>query len=253
MSKDKFKKFIGNTSSNPFLPKIILIPTPIAENGIADIPSSVLSAIKPLKYFIVEDLRSARRALRKMGYQENFDTDVQFIVFDKENPSSNDPMIEQWIQNGYDIGVLSEAGQPCIADPGHYAVRRAHLSHYQIQPLSGPSSIMMALVASGLQGQQFSFHGYLPIDKSERIKKIKFLENRMKQESQTQIFMEAPYRNQALLKDLIEHLQNTTILSVSCHISEEDAYIRSLPTALWKDIKELPNLHKKPTIFIIGN
>ncbi len=153
--------------------KLILIPTPIAEDSLDDITGFTKSSILHLRHFVVENLRTARRVLRKYSYTANFDTEVQFYEYDKHStlPSLHD--IERWFGQGFDVGLMSEAGMPCIADPGNDVVHLAHKLDIEILALSGPSSILLALVASGLSGQNFAFNGYLPIEAKDKEKKLK--------------------------------------------------------------------------------
>lgn len=231
---------------------LYLIPTPIYDGGVRDISMAAAESLVAIHHFIVEDLRSARRALRLMGYKANFDTEVQFYLIPKHDERPDDSIVRDWMKSKVNIGILSEAGLPCIADPGHRYVALGHTEHYRICPLSGPSSIFMALMASGFAGQNFAFNGYLPIDKSERQTKIKQLESRLLSESQTQLFMEAPYRNLSLLEDILRSCQSTTRLSIASNLSHPEALIINQSIADWRQTKPLPDIHKVPTIFALG-
>jgi 16S rRNA (cytidine1402-2'-O)-methyltransferase len=149
----------------------------------------------------------------------------------------------------FDVGLLSEAGVPAVADPGSEIVALAHQKNIQVVPLVGPSSILLALMASGLNGQQFAFHGYLPVKPNDRIKTIKKLESQSLSEKQAQIFIEAPYRNNQLLSDLYKTCSNNTLITIACNISTEQEYIKTLPAHQWK--KNKVDLHKRPTIFLL--
>lgn len=230
---------------------LYLIPVPIVDESIASIPAETIEILNSLQYFAVENLKTARRILRKMGFKSNFDTEVVFFELDKHKKSQDYSLVKSWMKENYAIGVMSEAGLPCIADPGNEIVAIAHQLDYKIKPLSGPSSIILALIASGFGGQNFAFTGYLPIEKNERIARIKHLEQKAKSEQQTQIFMETPYRNQYLFEDLINTLQPNTQLSIACNISAGDSYIKTKSIQQWKQLP-VPNIHKKPTIFSIS-
>lgn len=233
------------------MPQLILIPTPLSEEGILEISQKVLDGVQPLRHFVVEDLRTARRILRRYGFKVNFDEEVQFFEWDKHASIQNYALINQWLQTKVDIGLMSEAGLPCIADPGNDVVKLAHQYHYTITPLSGPSSIILALIASGFNGQNFAFNGYLPIDKAERNKKIKQLEARAIQENQTQIFMETPYRNTQLFSDILNLCAANTLLSVAADITGEKSMIKTMSIAEWKK-QAVPAIHKIPAIFSLG-
>lgn len=228
---------------------LYLIPTPISDSA-EDISAHVVSTLSHIHHFIVENLRTARRTLRKMGYQKNFDTEVSFYEIEKHhNPSDN--VVIDWMKNGTTIGILSEAGLPCIADPGAHYVSLAYRHSYHVIPLSGPSSILLALIASGFHGQNFAFNGYLPIDKSDRLQKLKELETRVVQENQTQLFMDTPYRNMTLYEDILKHCSSSISLHISADLTSATAYSLSQTIGEWKRSAP-PNLHKRPAIFVLG-
>jgi 16S rRNA (cytidine1402-2'-O)-methyltransferase len=233
------------------LKNLFLVPTPIYEEGIDDISPRALNSIQDLRYFIVENLKTARRCLRKMGFRANFDEEVQFYEIDKHDKNQSQEIIKSWMKSGFDIGVLSEAGLPCIADPGSKFVALAHTFDYSIQPLSGPSSILLALISSGFNGQNFAFNGYLPIDKIERAQKLKSLEQKVRLENQTQIFMETPFRNPSFFEDILKTCSGDLSLSISSNIGAQDAIIKTYTIQDWKKISP-PDIHKKPTIFCLG-
>jgi 16S rRNA (cytidine1402-2'-O)-methyltransferase len=225
---------------------LYLIPVPISEKNpfISDEVKQVLSSVS---YFVVENLKMARRALRSMGYKKDFNTEVTFFEWDKHSENQSLKEIENWMVNGEIIGVLSDAGLPCIADPGNRVVALAHQLQADVRPLSGPSSIILALIASGFNGQNFSFNGYLPIDKAERIARLKQLES-MASAGQTQIFMETPYRNESLWGDILANLNEKTLVSIAVDIFGEKQYIKSMSIKDWKASKDI-SFHKVPAVF----
>ena len=208
--------------------KLILFPVPIgAEEITSSLPAANAELLASCHTFIVEELRTARRFLKKAGYSYAID-------------------------KGENIGLLSEAGLPCVADPGAMITKVAQRRGIEVVPLIGPSSLMLALMASGFNGQSFAFVGYLPVDKSRRASTIKHLEERLHREHQTQIFIEAPYRNNQMLEALSAVLQPNTMICVACDLTLPTQYIRSLSAAKWKTEREKINLHKRNTVFLIG-
>lgn len=229
--------------------KLILIPVSLgSENIDKEIPPGNMEIINKLDEFIVENIRTARRSLKAMGYTNDFDT-VKFHILDKHTPPEDIPGFLNNAINGKNTGLLSEAGSPCIADPGQQVVKYAHSKSIKVVPLVGPSSILLALIASGFNGQNFIFHGYLPIDKKQRIRKIKEIEQDTIRNDRTQVFMETPYRNNALLDDLIRNSGPSTQLCIASDLTTEQEYIKTLGIEEWK--KNLPDLNKRPTIFLI--
>jgi len=227
---------------------IYLIPSALGEASEDFFPSSTKEKIFSVDFFIVENERSARRFLRRIGYNTSFEEVVMVKLEDDKNFIAGENL-KQHLSEGKSVGVISEAGAPGIADPGAAVVRWAHEHKIRLVPLIGPSSIALALMSSGLNGQQFCFHGYLPVKTDERRKKIKSLEDESKQKHQTQIFMETPYRNDSLLKDLLDVLHSSTQLCIASNITLKDEFIFTQPVSLWK--KEIPDLRKKPTIFLL--
>ncbi|MCK9256346.1 MAG: SAM-dependent methyltransferase [Bacteroidales bacterium] len=228
---------------------LYLIPNLIGETQLEDVlPNNLYSKISHIQDFIVEDIRNARRFLRKLSK----DFVIDGLNFYELNKHTNLNQIEDYLSvadRNLDIALLSEAGLPCIADPGNLIVQLAHKKNIKVKPLSGPSSIFMALMASGMNGQNFAFNGYLPIDKSQRFLKIKSLEARSRKENQSQIFMDTPFRNDKLLADLLSNLNSETYLCVASNISCEDELIIRKKVIDWKKINI--SLNKKPCIFII--
>lgn len=229
--------------------KLYLIPASLgAEDINQEIPSANSLIVSTLNEFIVENVRTARRFLRKAGFTRNFD-EVKFHILDKHTPDHILPEFLKNITDNNPIGLLSEAGYPCIADPGQKIVRKAHEQNIRVIPLVGPSSILMALVSSGFNGQSFVFHGYLPIDKKERVHTIKLIEREALRKGQTQIFMETPFRNNALLADILQNCSNQTLLCVASNITCNNEYIQTMNIAQWK--KNTPDLHKMPSVFLL--
>lgn len=229
---------------------LYIIPTTLGENW-ETIPQYVIDKVAELDVFIVENLKTARRHLRKMSFTKDFDTEVSFFELDKHNPSIENLynfLIKQQ-NNNKNIGLLSEAGNPCIADPGAVVVEIAHQLNFNVKPLVGPSSILMALIGSGFNGQQFTFNGYLPIDNKQRKLAIKELEYKVNRENCTQIFMETPYRNEKLIEELTSTLNAQTKLCIAANIGEENEFIQ---TRLVKNWSKRPNLNKIPTVFVLG-
>jgi len=212
------------------------------------LPTGVIEITEKLSDFIVEDVRSARRYLRSIGFVKDFEQ-VRFHQLDKHKPEMGLESFLRATDEGRDIGLLSEAGVPCVADPGGLVVALAQRRQIKVIPLVGPTSILLALMASGFNGQNFAFLGYLPVEKYERIKAIKRIENQGIQFGQTQIFIETPYRNQALFDDLAKTCRPDTMLCVATNITCADESIISKSIAQWKDTA--PELHKKPTIFLL--
>lgn len=229
--------------------KLYLVPNLLGDVPAEDvIPENVLNIIRNIKYFIVEDVRTARRFLSKIGTNHTID-DISFYLLNEHTQIKDIAEYLEPISN-FHIGVLSEAGVPGVADPGSDIIRIAHQKNIEIVPLVGPSSILMAVMASGLNGQNFAFNGYLPVKRPERIAKIKQLEKKVYTEDQTQVFIETPYRNMQLFEDILATCKSTTLIGVACNITLPDAIIRTQSVETWK--RSIPDMHKKPTIFSIG-
>lgn len=232
---------------------LYLIPCPISDDtAVADVtPVSNQAIIDSLDYFIVENVRSARRFLSKSGYARAID-DATFVELNEHTTSAAeiDKMVKPLLA-GRSAGVISEAGVPAVADPGQAVVELCHRHNIKVVPLVGPSSILMAVMASGLSGQSFAFNGYLPIKEPERSKCIKRLESRAHAEHQSQLFIEAPYRNVKMFEQLLKSLQPDTRLCVACDITSPSEYIRTARISQWRKEK-MPDIQKRPTIFIIG-
>jgi len=229
--------------------KLFLIPTPLGDGETESvIPQGTLDVLRTLNIFIVEELRTARRYLKKAGINTPID-DLTFFELNEHTPETDIPALLQPILKGNNIGLLSEAGAPAVADPGANLIALAHSQHIEVVPLVGPSSLLLALMASGLNGQSFTFNGYLPVKSLERQQRIRQLENRSIDWQQTQIFIETPYRNHALLNDLLLSCAPNTLLCIAANITMPDEYIHTKTITEWK--KTTVAIHKKPCIFLI--
>ena len=212
------------------------------------LPQYNTEIINSLSYFIVENVRTARRFLKKC----NSEIDINALTFFELNQHTKKEEVSTYLdpmKAGFSMGVISEAGCPAIADPGADVVAIAQSEGYKVVPLVGPSSILMSLMASGFNGQSFAFHGYLPIDGTERVNKLKKLESRVYHEDQTQIFIETPYRNDKLAEDILLHCKSQTKLCIAMNISCENETIVTKKVGAWKG--KLPNMHKQPCVFLI--
>ncbi|MEK6477602.1 SAM-dependent methyltransferase [Catalinimonas sp. 4WD22] len=229
--------------------KIYLLPTVIAEDTIEQVlPASVKATANKLNYFLVENVRTARRFLSALGVEQPISS-LHFEVLNKRTPEEVLSKLFEPVMQGQDIGILSESGCPGVADPGSIAVNYAHKHNIQVIPLVGPSSFLLALMASGFNGQSFVFHGYLPIDKQERTKAIRQIEKQAQEQQQTQMFMETPYRNNQLLEALLRTCRKSTKLCIAKGVTSADEYIKTMSIQEWK--KHKPDLHKIPTVFLV--
>ena len=232
---------------------LYMIPCPISDStAVYDVvPEANRRVIDSLDYFIVENVRSARRFLSKAGIKRRID-ELEFVELNEHTiaGAAVEAMVRPIVQ-GRSAGVISEAGVPGVADPGALVVEACHRKGIRVVPLVGPSSILLALMASGLNGQSFAFNGYLPVKPPERGKAIKALERRAHAEHQSQIFIEAPYRNVKLMEQLLQVCAADSQLTVACDITSPEEYILTLPIARWREGK-MPDIAKRPTIFIIG-
>ena len=229
--------------------KLYLIPTTLGENEPLEVmPYSVKTIVELLDHYVVENEKSARRFIKKIT-PKKVQSSLVMMKLDKYASEIETQSYLDFCDQGVSVGLLSEAGVPAVADPGASIVKLAHEKGIQVVPLVGPSSILMALMASGLNGQNFAFNGYLPIDNSERKKGIKALEKLSIDKNQSQIFIETPYRNQKMFTDLKSVLSPGTLLCIAIDISLPNEYIKTFTIAHWK--KQSPYLHKRPAIFII--
>lgn len=233
------------------LGKIYLIPNFIGDEEIENsFPQENQNIIQSLSLFFVEREKSSRSFLSKMNHPLSFD-EIKLKELPKKK--SKGSIGYEWLQsllNGQNAGLISEAGMPAVADPGENLIMLAHEMGIEIKPLVGPSSILLALASSGLNGESFSFHGYLPIDKKEKSRKIKFLEGLSRNQEQTQIFMETPYRNNQMIDDLIKICSPSTKLCLAANLNTSKSYIKTKSIEEWKSSK--PNLNKVPCIFLLG-
>lgn len=228
---------------------LFLIPTTLGdENPYKVLPADVKPLAQSIKFFFVENVRTARRFLKKIDQEINIDE----LTFMEINKRTRHVDMVQFLEDaeGNDIGVISEAGCPGVADPGADVVRAAHRKGITVKPLVGPSSILLSLMASGFNGQSFTFLGYIPIKHPSRGKTMYFMEKQATKHDQTQIFIETPYRNNSLLEELVKTLNSNTRLCVACDLTLETEFIKTKTIGEWK--KQLPDLHKRPAIFLIG-
>lgn len=229
---------------------IYLIPSFLAETNDATLfPPAVIEIIQRLEHFVVENIRTTRRFLKKIGYQKSFDS----VTFYELNKSTDAGSIHTFLKipmQGQNLGIVSEAGAPCIADPGSSLVSLAHSNNIRVIPLPGLSSILLALMGSGFNGQSFTFHGYLSIDKKARAQKIMELEKAVYTQDQTQIFMETPYRNLQLFDSIVNNCQGNSKLCIAAMITDTtQEFIKTKSILDWR--KNKPDIHKKPAIFLL--
>lgn len=228
---------------------LFLIPVTLGDTAISKaLPDHNKTVILSIKHFIVENIRTARRFLK----QTEPGIDINTLTFFTLNTHTSKESIADFlkpIESGYSVGIISEAGCPAIADPGAEVVAIAQRKNIRVIPLVGPSSILLALMASGFNGQSFAFHGYLPIDSEQRNKTLKKLEQRMYSENQTQLFIETPYRNGKLLDDILKTCKPSTQLCIAADITLDSEYIKTRSVGEWK--KQKPDLSKRPCIFAL--
>lgn len=229
---------------------LYLIPTPIGESSLgSSIPGFNQSILPTISHFIVENLRSARRFLKQAGYPHSLD-DTIFLELNEHTRFESTVNYLDYAIEGHHTGLMSEAGLPCIADPGHSIVLNAHAKGIRVIPLVGPSSLMLTLMSSGLNGQGFVFHGYLPIKQIERESSLKRIEKELMNNKKSQIFIEAPYRNNAMLECILKVCHPDTLLCIGSNLLEPNETIHTHSVAVWK--KKMPDLNKRPTVFILG-
>ena len=228
---------------------LYLIPTSLGETDLDRIlPVYNNEIVNRLDFFIVEDVRTARRFLKKINPATDIDSKTFYVLNQHTRPEEIAGFLKP-LSEGREVGVISEAGCPAIADPGADVVAIAQEKGFKVVPLVGPSSILLALMASGFNGQSFAFNGYLPVQLADRTKAIKRLENRAHSEKQSQIFIETPYRNMKMLQDIISVCQPTTRLCIAADITLETEFIHTKTVNDWK--KQLPDLNKRPCRFIL--
>lgn len=226
---------------------LYLIPAPIGEKS--ETNPAVKNIMEGITFYIVEEIRTTRRHIKSMLPGKNINV-CTFREFNEHNCEESIEDIRVLFSQRQNVALISEAGIPCVADPGWQVVRLAHQCGMKVVPLSGPSSIFMALMASGIQGQRFMFHGYLPVKKEERIRYIRDIEQKINRDNATQIFIETPYRNTSLFEDLVSTLNPALVLSISAGLDTSEAFIKSMTIKEWKSQK--PELHKVPAVFVVG-
>ena len=228
---------------------LYLIPVPLAEETSAkSFTPYLVDTINSIKEYIVENEKTARRFLKEAGLKT---PQSELVIHDygKHTRADGNAEFFKGLQAGNSVGLMSEAGCPGIADPGAEIVEKAHRMGIKVVPLVGPSSILLALMASGFNGQSFTFHGYLPIDKVLRGKKIKELESITEKLDQTQLFIETPFRNNSLLDDILKNANPKTRLCIACDLTAATELVQTKTIADWQ--KKVPDLHKRPTIFLL--
>ncbi|TYB79646.1 SAM-dependent methyltransferase [Bizionia myxarmorum] len=231
------------------LGKLFLIPTTLGDTNPIDVlPITVKNTVENLDIFIVENEKTARRFIKQIA-PEKKQEHLQLFLLNKHTEFMELPEFLKPCLEGKNVGLLSEAGCPAVADPGSDVVRIAHNNEIQVVPLVGPSSIIMAVMSSGMNGQSFAFNGYLPIDKSERKAELQRLERISFQQNQSQLFIETPYRNNAVLEDICKVLNPDTQVCVACDITLSTEFIKTKSVQEWKKNNE--DLHKRPALFII--
>ena len=237
--------------NNPFSHsgKLYLLPTTLGDNEPLEVlPATVQEQVRRLDIFIAENEKTARRAIKKLA-PEKSQPDLKFFLLNKHTEPAEIPSFLNACKEGKDVGLLSEAGCPGVADPGAEVVKIAHRERIQVVPMVGPSSILLAMMASGMNGQNFAFNGYLPIDKAARKNEIRNLERISLEKNQAQSFIETPYRNNKMLEDLIQNLHPATRICIACDLTLSTEYISTRTASEWAKTKM--DLHKRPTIFIV--
>ena len=228
---------------------LFLIPTLLNYDVTENIPPAVNDIINATGFYVVENEKSARHFLKVAGIKKPFDT-LSFSVLDEHTNALHIGELLKPLLEEKNTVLLSEAGSPAIADPGSNLVRLAHSKNIRVKPIGGMSSIFMGLMASGLNGQQFVFHGYLPKERDKRVHKIKTVEAQLMKDGYTQIFIETPYRNNHLLEDLLKECKPDTLLCIGASITGPDEMIKTKPVSEWK--KSTPDIHKVPAVFLLG-
>jgi 16S rRNA (cytidine1402-2'-O)-methyltransferase len=227
--------------------KIYLIPIPIADGALSSLSADVATYTENLRYYFVENARTARRFLRTLHASLILE-EITFSEIDKHT-GTDTKTLRQWLKEGKDIGVMSESGCPGIADPGADIAAIAQSMGAEVIPITGPSSIILSLMASGLNGQSFTFNGYLSVKDPARSQEIKALENTSRKKNETQIFIETPYRNDVMLADLLKNCDDTTRICIAKNITAPDSYVKTKTAAEWK--KGIPTIGKFPTVFLL--
>ena len=228
---------------------LFLVPVPLADSVPANgVPANIAALVASLTIFVVENAKTARQWLKWYGHPTEL---RQLTIWEMKASDRREEILGYLapLLAGNNVGLMSEAGCPGIADPGANVVREAHRAAIRVVPLVGPSSILLALMASGLNGQRFTFHGYLPVDRNERVKTITELEQRSRRDDETQIFIETPYRNAALFQALVDTCQRETLLCLAADVTADDEMIITRTIGEWR--KDIPDLEKRPTVFLL--
>lgn len=229
--------------------RLFLIPSLLGNSNIEDVmPANITKTLSGIRHFVVEDIRTARRFIKK-AYPSAVIDDMHFELLNEHTELADIPRLIKPLVEGNDVGLISEAGVPCVADPGSGLVLLAHANGIRVIPISGPSSIIMALMASGFNGQSFAFHGYLPIDKQKKISALKKLEQDAYKNEQTQIFIETPYRNMKLFESILAVCNPATRLCIAANITGTDEMIATRTVEEWREHK--PDIHKQPAVFLL--
>ena len=224
-----------------------LLPTSLGGDNVSEVlPDYVIEVTRSLSTFIVEDVRTARRYLSKLGMPLAID-ELRFSELNEHSTFQEVQALASILDGDVSVGLMSEAGVPAVADPGAHLVAIAHQKGVEVIPLVGPSSIVLSLMGSGMNGQNFAFVGYLPIKPNDRVKRIKQLEQRSREEKQSQFFIETPYRNNKLLESLVSTLQPDTLLHISADLTMDSQLVTTKRAREWKN--KMPDLHKRPSIF----
>lgn len=229
---------------------LYLLPAPLGEAGLAHIPAAALAELDRLTYFVAERARTARRYLKALFPGKDI-APLQIAELDKHDPKANMAQLLAPCEAGHDLGVLSEAGLPGIADPGGGLVALAHQKGIPVVPVSGPSSIILALIASGMNGQQFVFHGYLPRKAGELHRRLQQLEQDARRTKATQIWIETPYRNEAMIETALKQLQGNTVFALAANLTLPEVMVRSTTVANWQKLPAL-KVQKQPAVFLLN-
>jgi 16S rRNA (cytidine1402-2'-O)-methyltransferase len=228
---------------------LYLIPVPLAENAAAkSFTPYLVDTINSITEYIVENEKTARKFLKEAGLKTP-QSDLLIHDYGKHNRGNSLGYFFAGLESGKNVGLMSEAGCPGVADPGAEIVAEAHKRGINVVPLVGPSSILLALMASGFNGQSFTFHGYLPIDKADRSKRVKDLERQSAQYDQTQIFIETPFRNNSMVEEVLKSCNPKTKLCIACDVTAATEFIKTMSIEGWR--KQVPDLHKRPTIYLL--
>ncbi len=231
--------------------ELYLVPNVLGGGDWQDVlPVRVYHVLTGTSYFIVENIRTARRFIKQVNREIEIDKLI-FFELNKHTDMSELPGFLKPLEQGENVALISEAGCPGIADPGADVVKLAHQAGLKVVPISGPSSITLALMASGLNGQNFAFNGYLPVRREERIRTLSSLEKRVVTSGQTQIFIETPYRNNPLINDILKSCSSSTLLCIAANLTDDNEFVVTRTIGKWKE--KVPDLHKQPAIFLLGS